>query len=835
MTVFIILNSKFLLLQIQQQELRSRMMNRHWVTLEYPVILKRLAEYTEFSGGEELALALKPTSIIEEARERLTLTSEARDLLEARNEFTLGGVRDIRPRAEQAERGVTLQPTDLLRVRDTLRAATRVRRILTGAEARFPGLADIAWRIQMPIDIAEHIERVLDDRGNVRDNASSELSRIRRELDQSQQRIQDKLHRMLSSPQISPYLQETLITRREGRFVLPVRSDSKGRVEGIVHDRSGSGVTLFVEPLDVVDLNNALRELRLAEEEEIFRLLAELTAHIAHEAEAIRASVAALSEVDLVFAKARYAEDLEATAPELHPAPKKPPEHKDDSRHPGTVVRLHGARHPLLRPEEVVKVDLVLDEATHVLVITGPNTGGKTVSLKTVGLLTLMAQAGMHIPVESGSALSCFEAVYADIGDEQSIEQSLSTFSSHMTNILSFMAQADHRSLVLLDELGAGTDPTEGAALARSMLEAFRERRCTTFVATHYSELKLYAHHTPGVANASMAFDVETLAPTYKLSIGLPGRSNAFAIARRLGMPNEVIKRAQGMLSGEELRAEDMLDDLHQLRIQEARARDAAWRDQREARDLASELRERLRNIEQERREVLRQAEATAEAELAELRSEIAALRRKLRTFAAQHAMPELDEVVQEVKAAGTKMPTPTSLTADIPAPPAPREPETPKAEAAEAQAGPIREGDRVRLSSLGMEGVVTGIEGDEAEIQAGAIHTRVALADLELLERKSKIKPQDGGVKLPERAASPGIQLDLRGQVVEEALQNLDRYLEQAVMAQLPWVRVVHGKGTGALRRAVRDFLQNHPSVVEYKDAPRREGGFGATVVDLV
>ena len=497
-------------------------------------------------------------------------------------------------------------------------------------------------------------------------------------------------------------------------------------------------------------------------------------------------------------------------------------------------MRLHGARHPLLRPEEVVKVDLVLDDATHVLVITGPNTGGKTVSLKTVGLLTLMAQAGMHIPVESGSALSCFEAVYADIGDEQSIEQSLSTFSSHMTNILSFMNQADHRALVLLDELGAGTDPTEGAALARSMLEAFRERRCTTFVATHYSELKLYAHHTPGVANASMAFDVETLAPTFKLSIGLPGRSNAFAIARRLGMPKEVIKRAQGMLSGEELRAEDMLDDLHQLRIQEARARDAAWRDQRAAQDLASELRERLRNIEQERREVLRQAEATAEAELAELRSEIAALRRKLRTFAAQQAMPELDEVAQEVKAAETKMPTPTSLTADLPAPPAPREVEAPEADKRKRRPAPSGRGiacvcprwdGRRRHQHRGRRGRDSGRRDSHARRSCGFGTVGAQIGG----------QAPGWGREVPERAPSPGIQLDLRGQVVEEALQNLDRYLEQAVMAQLPWVRVVHGKGTGALRRAVRDFLQDHPSVVEYKDAPQREGGFGATVVDLV
>jgi len=624
---------------------------------------------------------------------------------------------------------------------------------------------------------------------------------------------------------VIPYLQDALITRREGRFVIPVQADFKGQIHGIVHDRSASGATLFMEPTQVVELNNTLRELRLAEEDEVRALLRALTARVASSADEIVASLDALAELDLTLAKARYALATNATEPQLLPIPDIPPQRKGDNAHPGTVVRFKGARHPLLNPETVVPVDVELDEETHVLVITGPNTGGKTVSLKTVGLMTLMAQAGLFIPADPGSVLSCFEMVVADIGDEQSIEQSLSTFSSHLTNIITFLNDVDHRALVLLDELGAGTDPAEGAALARALLDAFRARRCTVFVATHYPELKLYAHNTPGVRNASMEFDVETLAPTYHLTIGLPGRSNAFAIARRLGLPEHIVKRAQGMLTGEELRAEDMLDDLHNLRLQQVEARDEARKAHREADALTSELRDRLVNIEEERRAVLHRAEAAAEEELEALREEVRALRNKMLSAPLRDAQQVLEEIEAETETLKVEVSEPEPLLSDL---------------AAAPEALPddeIREGDTVRLISLNVKGTILTLEGQTAVIQAGALRTRVPLENVELLYHQRTSEPVSEGVSSSSglRAPSPGIQIDLRGQTVDEALVRLDSYLDNAAMAALPWVRIVHGKGTGKLRQEVRRFIQGHPLVTSYESAPKNEGGEGATIAHLV
>jgi DNA mismatch repair protein MutS2 len=800
-------------------------MNRHWVTLEYPEILKRLARYTDFSGGAELALELLPTSDHREARERLALTREARLLLDARSDFALGGVHDIRPLAERAQHGVTLQPGDFLQARETLVGAARVRRILTQLETQFPGLADIAWRIHPLANLVEAIVRVLDDRGEVRDNASPELARIRRDLRVAQDRIQDRLRRLIASPDVAPYLQETLVTRREGRFVIPVRSDFRGQVQGIVHDRSSSGATIFMEPAQVVELNNSLRELTLAEEEEVYRLLRALSAQVAQNSDEIKATIDALAEIDLTFAKARYAAETQAVEPELLPIIDPPPAPQDDNVHPGTVVYLPGARHPLLDPATVVPVNVELDDKTHVLVITGPNTGGKTVSLKTVGLLTLMAQAGMHLPADSGARLSCFETIVADIGDEQSIEQSLSTFSSHLTNITSFLEQVDHHALVLLDELGAGTDPAEGAALARSLLDTFRKRRCTAFVATHYPELKLYAHGTPGVSNASMEFNVDTLAPTYRLIIGLPGRSNAFAIARRLGLPEDIVKDARKMVSGEELRADDMLEDLHNLRIQTAQARDRARLAHQESETLARDLRKRLHGIEDERREILSQAERDAREEVDALRDEIRALRQRLLSAPWREASPVVEEVTDALDDLEITLPEVTPLVEDVLAAPE-----------VEAPSGPPREGDTVQLIALGVKGIVLEVEGTEVVVQAGPLRTRVDLKDVELLHRAQPVAVTDAAkVKTPRRGPSPGLQIDLRGLTVEEAVDRLDRYLDDATMAALPWVRIIHGKGTGKLRHEIRNYMANHPLVVSYESAAENEGGDGATVAHLI
>lgn len=798
-------------------------MNHHWVKLEYPQILERLARHTDFSGGEAMARSLTPSFNLHEAQDGLNATGEARSFLRARPDFALGGVMDIRPLAERARHGVTLQSGEFLEVRGTLLGAERVRRALMPLETQFPSLADIAWRMEALPALTEAIARVLDDRGEVRDHASDELARIRRELRLTQDRVQERLRRMVASPDVAPYLQETLITRREGRFVIPVQADFRGHIQGIVHDRSSSGATLFVEPTQVVEMNNALRELKLAEEQEVIRLLRALTAQVGQVADEIDHTLSALAELDMVMAKARYAEALDATAPRLIPIPRTPSPPEDDNLHAGTVVRLKGARHPLIDPELVVPVDIDVEDGVHVLVITGPNTGGKTVSLKTVGLLTLMALSGMHIPVDQGSELSCFETVFADIGDEQSIEQNLSTFSSHLNNILSFLDQVDHRSLVLLDELGAGTDPAEGAALARALLEAFRQSRGAVFVATHYPELKLYAHNTPGVRNASMEFDVETLAPTYHLTIGLPGRSNAFAIAERLGMPSTIVKQAQGMISGEELRAEDMLSDLHNLRIQEAQARDEARQTQRDAAALRQELRERLAQIDRERQQVLRQAEEAAEAELRALREELRSLRTKMLLTPLADARATLDEVQEELNEVETTITRPEPLVEDL------------VAESEEEPEREVREGDTVKLLSVGIQGTVLEADEDEVAVQTGAIRTRVPRADVALVRRAEVPKPKPSGISLPARPASPGVQIDLRGQTVDEALQQLERYLDEAAMAALPWVRIVHGKGTGKLRREVRRYLGNHPLVTSYEEAPQNEGGEGVTIAQLV
>jgi len=798
------------------------MPKHHWETLEYPKILTRLTRYADFSGGAELALALTPAPDYREARERLTLTTEARALLMAHPDFGLGGVTDIRPWVQRAQHGAVLDPGDLLQIRETLLGARRVYRILTRLEAQFPGLADIAWRIGEQPPLVEAIGRVLNERGEVRDNASPELARIRREQRKAQDRVQERLRRMVTSPDVARYLQDNVITRREGRYVIPVKADFKGKVPGIVHDRSSSGVTLFMEPLAVVGLNNALREFKLAEREEVTRLLATLTRQVATAAEELAATVTALAELDLTCAKARYAEDLAASQPELLPLPAQPPAPRADNLHGGAIVRLREARHPLLAPEQVVPVDVVLDAETHALIITGPNTGGKTVTLKTVGLLTLMAQAGMHIPVAPDSALSYFEAVYADIGDEQSIEQSLSTFSSHLGNIMSFFNQVDHRSLVLLDELGAGTDPTEGAALARALMGALRQRRATILVATHYPDLKLYAHNTPGVRNASLEFDVETLRPTFHLTIGLPGRSNAFAIARRLGIPEPVVKAAQGMVSGEALSAEDMLADLHRLRLQTVRARDEARQARQDAEKETAALRERLQGIEKERRKILAQAEAEARAEVEQLQTEVAALRRRLLTVPAPELQDILDEVEAELEDVAEDIPTPAPLVETLL--PLPEHP-----------VGTPRPGDTVRVTTLGMEGVLVSLAGKEALVQAGALRTRVSLESLELLRRGQSPAPTAPTSRPRPLAASPGSQIDLRGQTVEEALQSLDHYLDDAAMANLPWVRIIHGKGTGTLRRAVSSFLRSHPLIVSYQLAEEREGGAGVTIAKLI
>ena len=796
---------------------------KHLNTLEFPRILAHLAQYTSFSAGWQLALALEPSPIFAEVEQRLKETGEARYLLDAQGGLSLGGTRDVRPLAKNAKRGAVLQPADLLDIQSTLRVGRRVQRTLTRLQGQVPLLADIAARIE-PCEELDEIGRCISDQGEVVDQASEKLTRIRREMRTAHERLLDRLSRIVASPRNANYLQEALVTQRGGRYVVPIKADFKGRIPGIVHDTSASGATLFVEPLSVVEMGNRWRELRIEEQKEVERILSGLSALVADLADELAWTVEASAELDLALAKARYANALDATEPSLVPfkAPSSRSAKRQTSKfqHPGSMLDLRGARHPLLDPEKVVPIDVHLGDDYFVLVITGPNTGGKTVSLKTVGLMAAMAQSGLHLPVAEGSALSVFEHICADIGDEQSIEQSLSTFSSHLTNIISTLNRANERSLVLLDELGAGTDPVEGSALARAIVLHLLARRITTLIATHYSELKAFAHTTSGVENASVEFDLETLAPTYRMQIGLPGRSNAFAIAEQLGLPSDIVRAAQTFVSPEELKTESLLAEIQEAHREATVTRDKALLSQRRVAEQELRLAARLATIEGERAATLGEVRAQARGELAKVRQEIEALRAEM---SARQSMSTLGE--EWLAQAQARLGEKERMVAPLPPPLPPGEAGLP---------GEIAVGDTVWIAGLGTTGQVTALDKGSAEVQAGSFGVRVQRSDL---KRRAHPKPAEPEMSVARAGfhPSPGIELNLRGQRVEEVLPRLDKYLDNAFLAGLPFVRIVHGKGTGVLRQVVRQQLRDHPLIKSYRSGERGEGGSGVTVAYLI
>ena len=815
--------------------------------LEFNKIRGKLVEHCAFSGGADLALALLPSDDLETVRERLAQTGEAYKLLEQKTDITFGGVKDMRPVLEKAERGVTMMPLDLLDVKNTLLRARSLRNLLTRLEHSFPRLADMAYNIEPCDHVIAEVGRCINDRAEVVDAASSELARIRQELRVAQERLLSTLDRLVHNADIRPHLQDALVTQRQGRYVIPVRAEARGSVDGIIHDQSSSGATLFIEPLKVVEQNNAVRALELDEDKEVRRILNELTELVADEALYVRRNVQILAELDFTFAKAKYAYAIEGTVPEMlpfqPPAPKRrhTPRHQtdgadhaedepeDEPSHPGSIIDLHRARHPLLDPKTVVPIDVYLDEETYLIVITGPNTGGKTVTLKTVGLLTLMAQAGLMLPVDINSKLTVFEGVFADIGDEQSIEQSLSTFSSHMTNIIAILEEADPHSLVLLDELGAGTDPDEGSALAMALLENLRDRGITTFATTHYSDLKLYAHSTPGVRNASVEFDVKTLSPTYELSIGLPGRSNALTIARRLGLNPVIVDKAESIVRPDTLEAESLLDDIKRAKQEARQAEERAKQRERQAQLVERDLRYQLANIEEARRDVIADARALMEQELEGLRGELREMRRRLGptgTLAGGDTHSEF--LARAEKELNRRQQATEQVNRDVVMPGA----------ADEQIDGPIEVGDRVWVPSLQASGEVLAANYDsgEADVQLGNFRLKLPLKRLELRQKAVRESPPvTVTVQAPATQRSPGMELDLRGVRVEEGLAQVERYLDDAYMARLPWVRIIHGKGTGALRDAVRVSLREHPLVREFRAGGPGEGGDGVTVAKLV
>ncbi len=793
-------------------------------------MLERLAGFCAFSGSAALARALLPSTDLLLAEELLGQTREARRLLDIRSETTIGGAHDIRPLVDAAARAVILEPAQLLEVKHTLVAGREIARTFERLAEQYPLLSQVALRTPPPSGLIDVISKVISERGEIHDNASPRLAEVRRAMRIVHERLLARMQSMLSDPKVAPYLQDNLITTRDGRYVIPLNADFKGKVKSIVHDQSASGATLFVEPLGVVDLNNQHRQLQLDERDEERRILAALSMTIGQQRLSIELMVDSLAELDLAFARAKYAEHISASEPRLlrfenRPASSLPA----GSRHPGSVLRIQGARHPLLNPEKVVPTDLLLDDQTYALIITGPNTGGKTVSLKTAGLMVAMAQSGLHIPADPGAELTLFENVFADIGDEQSIEQSLSTFSSHITNIIRILRQATRRSLVLLDELGSGTDPQEGAALAMAIVTYLLDQGVTTLVATHYPELKAFAHARSGVVNASMEFDIETLRPTYHLIIGLPGSSNALTIASRLGLGAQIIEMARQGVSAEELKAEDLLAEIHQQRDQMRKARAAAEVARIEAEHARRQLQQRLEKIEDERRGILEKARKDAEKQIAGLEEEMRDLRRRLAL--ARQPLEVVEEVAQEVEA-----------LADTVAEPVERAAVTTGTGGSPAQRA-IRLGDRVRLRSLGSTGVVFSLGEEEAEVQLGVLRIRTRRSELELVGPAAEAPAAPtGAAAAPEPARrkgksplqalqSPGVELDLRGKTVDEALEALEGYLDNAYLANLPWVRIIHGKGTGKLRDAVRQALKANPHVTSFELGGEGEGGDGVTV----
>ncbi|MCW1967679.1 MAG: Smr/MutS family protein [Anaerolineae bacterium] len=814
------------------------MLAKHLNTLELPKILEQLAKECSFSASIELAHALRPSTHPTEVRQWLEETSEARQAMETNDTLGIGGARDVRDMVMRAGRGGMMEPSELLDVRETLHSARNLQRAITRYAELYPRLNDLVVLIEPQVELVESISHCIDDRGEVRDSASPELRKIRVEVRIAHDRLLQKLQNIVNSN--GSYLQESLITQRNGRYVIPVKSDFKGRVAGVVHDQSASGLTMFIEPLATLELNNTWRELQLAEQHEIRRILVALSNQVGGQRDSILRTVEQIARFDLVLAKAKYADRLRAKPASLRL--------KAQNTAPTVQFSIEQARHPLLDPEKVVPIDITLDPSTRILVITGPNTGGKTVAMKTIGLLGMMTQCGLHLPVES-AILPIFDAVYADIGDEQSIEQSLSTFSAHLTNLVSFLSKVDANSLVLMDELGSGTDPIEGAALARATLDYLLRSQAICVVATHYAELKAWAAMTEGVANANVAFDVKTLRPLYKLTIGLPGKSNAFAIAQRLGLPQPILDDAQQHLTGEHMKAEDMLSEIEKMRRQTEAARNAARRAERVAEDNADKLRAQLRKIDEERQRVMAQAHDEAEKEIELLRAEVRRLRG--RVVAAGEALDEVREIERELNLAEEfaeeereKSQEPRTKNQEVSAKSqAPREDRpTPSQKNLPSNQSKIQNlkskiqvGDTVRVKALDSLASITSISDDMAEVQIGRMRMKVKLRDVERAKAPEPVvvdntsKYERGHVE-----PSPGMELDMRGMMSEEGVERVQDYLDRASRAGLPFVRIIHGKGTGALRRAVRESIKDHAAVKSFETGLDGEGGDGVTVVKL-
>jgi DNA mismatch repair protein MutS2 len=780
--------------------------------LEYNKVMEMLENKASSSLGKALCQALKPSSTFDEVIAWQKETTEATGMLIQIGTPPIGPFFELSSALKLSTIGGCLTPKQLLEIGDSLRTSRTIKKYISSNGAgrdTYPVMFGLADRIHNHVELEKHIELCIISESLVSDNASSELKKIRRSIESKNTAIRNKLESMITSPVYQKYLQDSLITIRQDRFVIPVKSEHKNQVKGLVHDQSAKGSTFYIEPLAVVELNNELRELHIDEQKEIERILRMLTGEVALVAGSIGDNIEAMSKIDFLFAKGKLALDMKAVEPEINQERK---------------FRIKNGRHPMLPKNIVVPSNIWLGEHFTSLLITGPNTGGKTVTLKTVGLLTLMAQAGLHVPADYGTQLSIFDEVFADIGDEQSIEQSLSTFSSHMTNIVKILSDVTPNSLVLFDELGAGTDPTEGAALAMAILDQLRSKQIRSLATTHYSELKEYAIVTDGIENACVEFDVETLSPTYKLLIGIPGKSNAFEISQKLGLDKQIINYAKEYIHKDDIRFEDILANIEKSQRQVEQERDEAIRMRLEIEKLKNSLKEKedkwlkqrddlTRKAKDEARELLKQAKDEADEIIKELRS--------IKTTVDQSRNKDVEEMRRRLIEGIDR--TSDSVI---------------KSEAINEFAPEhLMVGDSVRVLSINQEATVVSLPNDKGDltVQVGLMKMNVNLKQLVVISKKKKDEKIYNKVReFSAKSASISSEIDVRGNNTEEAIGIIDKYLDDAALSSLSQVRIIHGKGTGALRKGLHEHFRNHPHVKKFEDAAYNEGGNGATVIVL-
>lgn len=783
-------------------------------TLEYDKIIEMLTSRASSPLGKIRCEDLVPSSSLGEIEYRQQQTQDALTRLFQKGNLSFGSVKDVRGSLKRLEIGSTLGITELLQICGLLENTARVKSY--GRRERENGLTDSLDELFDSLEplsgLSAEIRRCILSEDEISDDASSTLKQIRRSMKVTGERIHTQLSGMVSGS-ARTYLQDAVITMRNGRYCIPVKAEYKSQVPGMIHDQSSTGSTLFIEPMAIVKLNNDIRDLELKEAAEIEVILATLSELAANNREVIQYNLENMVELDFIFARASLAMDMNATRPIFNT---------------DGYINIRKGRHPLIAKEKVVPIDIHLGKEFHLLIVTGPNTGGKTVSLKTVGLLTLMGQAGLHIPALDRSELSIFDEVYADIGDEQSIEQSLSTFSSHMTNVVSFIEKADPHSLVLFDELGAGTDPTEGAALAIAILNHLQKQGIRTMATTHYSELKVYALSTPGVENASCEFDVETLRPTYRLLIGVPGKSNAFAISGKLGLPSYIIDEAKKQISEQDESFEDVISTLEANRVTIEKERLEIEKYKEEIHTLKSQLEAKQEKLDQRKERIIQEANEEAHAILREAKEYADQTMKNFHKFGqANISVKEMEAERQKLRQKMTKVEKKISIKE--------------KKTTGSLKASDLHLGDGVKVLSLNLKGTVSSLPDSKGFlfVQMGIMRSKIHISDLALLQEEAVItapnmqKTSAGKIKMS-KSSSVGIEINLLGKTVDEAIAELDKYLDDAYLAHIPSVRIVHGKGTGALRKGVHNYLRKVKYVSSFRLGEFGEGDAGVTIVEF-